>query len=53
VAARVAASAAAGEVLVTATLRDILAGSPVTLVARSVEEGDDGAPPMTVWQLRA
>jgi hypothetical protein len=36
---------------VTATLRDILAGSPVSLVARAVAAGDDGAPPMTVWQL--
>lgn len=51
VAARMAASAAAGQVLVTATLRDILAGSPISLAAHSVDDGDDGAPPMTIWQL--
>lgn len=51
VARHLAASAQPGEVLVTATLRDILAGSPVSLVARSIADGEDGAPPMTVWQL--
>ena len=47
----VAASAAAGEVLITSTLRDILAGTPITLVARSIAHDTDGSPPMTVWQL--
>ncbi len=51
VARRVAATAAPGEVLVTATLRDILAGSPVTLVVRAIDSGDEGTPAMTVWQL--
>jgi pimeloyl-ACP methyl ester carboxylesterase/DNA-binding CsgD family transcriptional regulator len=51
VARRVAAMAAPGDVLLTATLRDILAGSPVTLVARAIDGGGEGAPTMTVWQL--
>ncbi|MBC7842057.1 MAG: alpha/beta fold hydrolase [Gemmatimonadaceae bacterium] len=51
VARHLAASAQPGQVLVTATLRDILAGSPVSLVACSIADGEDGAPPMTVWQL--
>ncbi len=51
VAQAVARSAAAGQILVTATLRDILAGSPVSLAARSIASGEDGTPPMTVWQL--
>ncbi|MES3035489.1 MAG: alpha/beta fold hydrolase [Gemmatimonadota bacterium] len=49
----VAASADPGEILVTATLRDILAGSPVSLVARSIADAADGAPAMTVWQLKS
>lgn len=48
---RLATSAAPGEVLVSATLRDILAGTPLTLVARSIDGGDADSPPMTVWQL--
>jgi pimeloyl-ACP methyl ester carboxylesterase/DNA-binding CsgD family transcriptional regulator len=49
---RLALSAAPGEVLLTATLRDILAGTPLELVARAIDGGDAGSPPMTVWQLR-
>ena len=48
---RLAATAAPGEVLISTTLRDILAGSPVTLVARGIDGGDNASPPMTVWQL--
>lgn len=51
IARRLVDSAAPGEVLVSGTLRDILAGSNVVLVARSIDGGDDESPPMTVWQL--
>ena len=40
-----------GEILVSGTLRDILAGSPVNLVPRSIDGGDAVTPPMTVRQL--
>jgi hypothetical protein len=46
-------SAQPGEVLVTGTLRDILAGSPVSLVPRSLDGGDAVTPPATVWALGA
>ena len=52
VARRLAAIAEPAEILVTATLRDILAGVPVSMVARGVDDGDAGAPAMTVWQLQ-
>ena len=48
---RLVHAAAPGEVLVSGTLRDILAGSNVGLVARSIDGGDNDTPPMTVWQL--
>ncbi len=51
IARRLVESAAPGEILVSGTLRDILAGSDVQLVARSIDGGDDVTPPMTVWTL--
>ena len=51
IARRLLACAAPGEILVSGTLRDILAGSAVDLVARAIDGGDDASPPMTVWQL--
>lgn len=51
IARRLLASAEPGEILVSGTLRDILAGSEVELVARSIDGGDGDSPPMTVWQL--
>jgi pimeloyl-ACP methyl ester carboxylesterase/DNA-binding CsgD family transcriptional regulator len=51
IALRLVESAVPGEVLVSGTLRDILAGSDVALVARSIDGGDAVTPPMTVWKL--
>ena len=51
IALRIVESAVPGEILVSGTLRDILAGSPVNLVPRSIDGGDAVTPPMTVWQL--
>jgi pimeloyl-ACP methyl ester carboxylesterase/DNA-binding CsgD family transcriptional regulator len=53
IAHRLVESAQPGEVLVTGTLRDILAGSPVSLVPRSLDGGDAVTPPATVWALGA
>jgi pimeloyl-ACP methyl ester carboxylesterase/DNA-binding CsgD family transcriptional regulator len=43
--------AAAGEILLSSTLRDILSGSDLPMRARAIDGGDDDAPPMTVWEL--
>jgi hypothetical protein len=51
VARRLLAMAEPGEVLITGTLRDILAGSDVDLVARAIDAGDASSPPATIWQL--
>lgn len=51
IAHRLVESAEPGEILVSGTLRDILAGSNVPLVARSIDGGDAVTPPMTVWTL--
>ncbi|MEP7345031.1 MAG: alpha/beta fold hydrolase [Gemmatimonadaceae bacterium] len=51
IARRLVESAVPGEILVSGTLRDILAGSDVALVVRSIDGGDDASPPMTVWKL--
>jgi class 3 adenylate cyclase len=50
---RLARAAEPGEVLLSSTLRDILAGAPVQLVARSIDGGDAETPAMTVWRLLA
>ena len=47
---RLATSAEEGEILVSSVLRDILAGSELPLVARSLDDGD-GDSPATTWRL--
>lgn len=51
IARRLLASAEPGEILVSGTLRDILAGTPVMLSPRSVDGGDAFTSPSTVWRL--
>ncbi len=51
IAMRLLESANPGEVLVSGTLRDILAGSPVPLAPRSLDGGDAFTAPATVWAL--
>jgi pimeloyl-ACP methyl ester carboxylesterase/DNA-binding CsgD family transcriptional regulator len=51
VAFRLVASAEAGEILVSGTLRDLLAGSDVVLRPRNVDGGDAVTQPATVWSL--
>ncbi|MBC8085831.1 MAG: alpha/beta fold hydrolase [Phycisphaerae bacterium] len=51
IALRLAALAAPGEVLVSSTLRDILAGSPVKLTPYALDGGDASWAASTVWQL--
>jgi len=51
IAARLLETAAPGEVLVSGTLRDILAGSPVGLAPHSIDGGDAFASAATVWAL--
>ena len=51
IAYRLVESAVPGEILVSGTLRDILAGSDVQLVARSIDGGDAVTPPTTVWTI--
>lgn len=47
-----AAAAAAGEIVLTATFRDILAGADVAVAVHSVATGEAGAPASTTWMLR-
>jgi len=51
IAVRLVESAQPGEILVSGTLRDILAGSPVRLTPRSLDGGDAFTSPATVWRL--
>ena len=51
IALRLVESAQPGEILVSGTLRDILAGSPVALSPRSLDGGDAVTSPATVWSL--
>ncbi len=53
VAYRLVEAARPGEVLVSSTLRDILAGSQVELQLRSIDGGDPAIPPNSVWSLVA
>jgi pimeloyl-ACP methyl ester carboxylesterase/DNA-binding CsgD family transcriptional regulator len=51
IAHRLVQSAAPGEILVSSTLRDLLAGAPIALVPRSVDGGDAFNSPATVWRM--
>lgn len=51
IARRLVDMAKPGEILVSSTLRDILAGAGSALLARSIDGGDAESPPMTVWEL--
>lgn len=51
VAYRLVEAARPGEILVSSTLRDILAGSQVELQLRSIDGGDPAIPPNSVWSL--
>jgi pimeloyl-ACP methyl ester carboxylesterase/DNA-binding CsgD family transcriptional regulator len=48
---RLVNAAAPGEILLSSTLRDILAGSDLDMRARAIDGGDADSPPMTVWEL--
>jgi hypothetical protein len=50
---RMAESALPGEILVSSTLRDLLADNALSLRPRSLDGGDGVTPPGTVWLLAA